>query len=144
MKIMYYSLENIQEIIDIIVKKTIHTRFFLLDGQLGSGKTTLVRCILESLGIKGIITSPTFTYINIYYSPILNKNIYHFDLYRLTSLDEFYALGLDEFLEDQNALFFIEWPGLILPAIKKNNELCEISIKYVQDSNQRNIIINDK
>lgn len=140
---MLYTLENIHEIVDTIIKKTNHIRFFLLHGNLGAGKTTLVRHILEKIGIKEPITSPTFTYINIYYSPILQKKIYHFDLYRLTHLDEFYALALDEFLEDEHSIVFIEWPELLLPIMKKNHNFSEIFLNYGSDHNQRNIIIKD-
>lgn len=142
---MTYDFDHIQDIVDIIVaKKTNHLRFFLLFGDLGVGKTTLVRFILEKIDIKELIISPTFTYINMYYSPLLKKKIYHLDLYRLSSLDEFYALGLNEFLEDPESLVFIEWPELIIPIIEKSFHFCEIFLQHTKEEHIRAITIQEK
>jgi len=141
---MVYSLEHIPEIVDIILAKTKNVRFFLLHGDLGSGKTTLLRSVFEEMGIKEPVTSPTFTYVNIYYSPLLEKKIYHFDLYRLITLDEFYALALDESFEDQNTLIFIEWPELISPVIQKSFNFCEIFLYHTKEENTREVIIKQK
>ncbi len=77
-----------------------------LTGNLGSGKTTFVREALRSIGVKGIIKSPTYTLVEPYF--INNVNIYHFDLYRFSSPDEWFDAGFDEyFLSTQ--ISFIEW-----------------------------------
>ncbi len=78
----------------------------LLHGDLGAGKTTLSKSIIHSLtGVDPmLIDSPTFTYVN-EYSP----NIFHFDLYRLTSEETFYEKGFDEYFSE-NTICIVEWP----------------------------------
>ena len=79
-----------------------------LEGDLGSGKTTLVKEILKSLGLSEPVTSPTFTIIEPYL--IKNKKIYHIDLYRIESRKELEVLGIEEYSAENDCLIFIEWP----------------------------------
>ncbi len=76
------------------------------DGDLGSGKTTLIKGIAKGLGIKQAkVNSPTFVLMNIYEGKM---PLFHFDLYRLNSIEEIYAIGYDEFLYGEG-LSVIEW-----------------------------------
>lgn len=88
-----------------------------LHGDLGAGKTTLVRGALRALGYEGAVRSPTYTLLERY--ELGGKVIVHFDLYRLADPEELHALGLRELLEEAAMLFF-EWPergeGLLPPA----------------------------
>ncbi|HKE43952.1 MAG TPA: tRNA (adenosine(37)-N6)-threonylcarbamoyltransferase complex ATPase subunit type 1 TsaE [Steroidobacteraceae bacterium] len=78
-----------------------------LKGELGAGKTTLVRGVLRALGIQGTVRSPTFTLLETYSAPPLE--IAHLDLYRVQSAQEIEALGVRELLEPGRVLL-IEWP----------------------------------
>jgi tRNA threonylcarbamoyladenosine biosynthesis protein TsaE len=78
-----------------------------ISGELGAGKTTLVRAICAGYGSAAEVTSPTFTLVHQYPAP--KSLIYHVDLYRLRSSDELTNLGWDEMLAD-DALVLIEWP----------------------------------
>ncbi len=72
----------------------------VLSGELGSGKTKFVQGILEYFGLANEISSPTFTIVNEHTKNDIN--IYHFDVYRLADIDEFFAMGGDEYFLNRN------------------------------------------
>ncbi|PMB54546.1 tRNA (adenosine(37)-N6)-threonylcarbamoyltransferase complex ATPase subunit type 1 TsaE [Coxiella endosymbiont of Rhipicephalus microplus] len=78
-----------------------------LSGELGSGKTTLVRGFLRGLGYRGLVKSPTYSLIEIY--KLSTVEIVHVDLYRLEEPEEYLNLGLSDYLKN-NSILLIEWP----------------------------------
>lgn len=88
----------------------------ILSGDLGSGKTKFTEGILSHFGLENEISSPTFTIVNEYNSKTVP--IYHFDVYRLSDVDEFFAIGGEEYL--QNGICIIEWGELIESILPKN------------------------
>lgn len=89
----------------------------VLTGDLGMGKTKFTQGILEYFDLGEEISSPTFTIVNEYNAKDLN--IYHFDVYRLSDLDEFYAIGGDEYFSQ--GICIIEWGELIKDALPKEH-----------------------
>lgn len=81
---------------------------WLLKGEMGAGKTTLVKEVVHQFGIDATVSSPTFSIVNQYGNPARGI-IYHFDLYRLKSESEAFDIGLDEYLTSGD-LCLIEWP----------------------------------
>ena len=125
-----YSLDDLNRI-DIALKKPM---IVFLCGDLWSGKTTLSQHILWNiLGIKNEICSPTYTYYNKY------DDHYHFDLYRLSHYDEFFAIWWEEILDNNAWIILIEWPEIIQ---KYYSPDITISLeKDPQEENVRNISI---
>lgn len=109
-------------------------RVWVLRGTLGAGKTTLVQEMLALLGVHGPIQSPTYTYVSVY--PLSDgRVVYHFDLYRLSSHQEFVQAGFDEYLYDERSLCFIEWPDIIAHALPQ--ETVFITLDYLSDEKRQ-------
>lgn len=86
-------------------------KIFALYGEMGAGKTSLIKSFIKQLGAEDRGQSPTFSIVNTYKTD--NSPIYHFDMYRLRSEEEVYDIGFEEYLSDLNAYVFIEWPEKI-------------------------------
>ncbi len=95
----------------------------VLTGELGSGKTKFVEGFLSFFGLQEEISSPTFTIVNEYSAKDIN--IYHFDVYRLADVSEFYAIGGEEYFD--KGICLIEWGELIEDALPE--EFIKISFK---------------
>lgn len=92
-------------------------KVFAIYGDLGAGKTTLVRSICEELLTEDIVKSPTFAIVNEYESP--RGPVYHFDFYRISRLEEAYDLGYEEYFYSGNYCF-IEWPERVEELIPRD------------------------
>jgi tRNA threonylcarbamoyladenosine biosynthesis protein TsaE len=104
-----YSLENISNAVNQLLEVINHgPKIWLFRGQMGAGKTTLVKEIGQQLKIKSIVQSPTFSLVNPYETES-GQIMYHFDLYRLENVHEAIDIGIEEYL-DSGHLCFIEWP----------------------------------
>jgi tRNA threonylcarbamoyladenosine biosynthesis protein TsaE len=107
-------------------------------GEMGSGKTTIIKQICKSLDVVDNTSSPSFSLINEYKS-LENKSIYHFDFYRLNHADEAYDLGYEEYFYS-NQLCLIEWPEKVEPLLpvphiridiliaEKNERIIEVKV----------------
>ncbi len=87
-----------------------------LCGDLGAGKTTLVRGLLRTLGYTGIVRSPTYTLVELY--AISNLHLYHFDFYRFSQPEEYLDTGLDEYFQG-HAVCLVEWPERAAPYVPR-------------------------
>lgn len=115
-----FSPDQTKQIAADFVKTLKGGEIIFLEGELGTGKTTFVQGAARALGYDGPVRSPTFTIINIYpTSHEKIKKIIHVDLYRIKNLSELRALDLEEYLDDQNAVIFIEWPQMVESILKK-------------------------
>jgi tRNA threonylcarbamoyladenosine biosynthesis protein TsaE len=96
----------------------------LLYGNLGSGKTFLVKQFAKVLGVKDDVTSPTFSIINQYSGPVL---INHIDLYRIADSRELTNLGLEDIWE-MESINFVEWPQIVENYIQGNHYRITITV----------------
>ena len=123
-----------KKIANIIKNNKLFSQIILLTGDLGAGKTVLVKGIAEGLGINFEITSPTFNLINEYNN---NPGLLHMDFYRIDSKEELLGLGIEEYIarEDVKA---IEWPQLVFDYI--TDDFLYIKIKRLSE-NKRKIVL---
>lgn len=121
------TFDQLPEIVDCFVAVMPECSIFTFQGPLGAGKTTIIQRILKKCGISDVMPSPTFTYLNWYVNQ-KGQTFYHFDLYRMESLDDFLQAGFDEYLYEENSWSFIEWPEIIAPLLKKS--ICAVTIDY--------------
>lgn len=130
-----YTLDVIDSVAEDFVALFPLTSVFTFAGELGAGKTTLVKALLHKCGVENdIIHSPTFTYLNIY-SNTQGMIFYHFDLYRLKSLQDFLSAGFQEYLYQPDSIALIEWPETIMPLVMQRAVHCVID--YHGDDRRR-------
>ncbi len=98
------------DIARLILQSHAEHRVFALHGELGAGKTTLIKAFCEALGVADATSSPSFAIVN-EYRMADDRPVYHFDLYRLRDAHELLDIGFEEYL-DSGAYCFIEWPEL--------------------------------
>lgn len=99
----------------------------LFQGDLGAGKTTLIKSICKAKGVEKEVSSPTFNIVNEYESS--TGLIYHFDFYRLEDEEEAYEIGAEEYFYSGN-LCLIEWPEKIERILPEKNECLIVKIKH--------------
>ena len=129
-----YSLKELQTVAKQLIKN-LKSKTILLEGDMGVGKTTLIKELVKALGSADEVSSPTFSIVNEY--ELKNDKIYHFDFYRIKDIEEAYNFGIEDYL-DSNNWIIIEWPELIEELIiDKYNRI----ILSVNDDNTRNIVL---
>ena len=105
-----FQINQLKEV-SVNVKEKIKTNIVLISGEMGVGKTTLIKEVLLSMKVIENVSSPTFSIINEYITG-QNKIVYHMDLYRIKNISEIEGIGLFEYLESGN-LCIIEWGDMI-------------------------------
>lgn len=120
-----FSLEQINEVAKQILAED-PKKVILFHGEMGAGKTTLIKALAKSLGVEGPTSSPTFSLVN-EYQTIDNKLLYHFDMYRLKNETEALDMGIDEYLYSGNWCF-IEWAEKIPNLIPETHSIVEIKL----------------
>lgn len=103
-----------------------------LVGDLGTGKTALTKAIAEGMGIDDVITSPTFNIVKEYNSGRIP--LYHFDVYRISDVDEMYELGYEEYFYGEG-ICIVEWADIIEEIIPEN--ALRINIEYGEKEGER-------
>ena len=133
-----YNLDNINKASKLVIDN-IKTTVVRIDGKMGAGKTKIISNICMQLGVKEVITSPTFSLINTYQST--NGPIYHFDFYRLQNSNEALDFGIEEYLESGNVCF-LEWAEKIENHLPLSYD--HYILKVLNDNTRRIFSLNGK
>lgn len=110
-----------------------------LEGEMGAGKTTLIRALCATLGVLDDVSSPTFALINEYRDG-LGRPVYHFDCYRLDSAEEGARLGLAEYF-DSGYLCLVEWPARVAELLPPQLVRVELTVTGPES---RQLVINNE
>ena len=127
-----FSLDEINEVAQKILSQN-PKKVILFNGNMGVGKTTLIKSLAKNLGVNDATSSPTFSLVN-EYQIANNQYIYHFDVYRLKSETEALDMGIDEYLYSGNWCF-IEWAENIPNLIP--DEHSTITIEQLPDGKRK-------
>ncbi len=123
--IVDYTLEQLPQIATQIIDKA-SDKILLFYGEMGVGKTTLIKEIIKQLEVDEVVTSPTFSLVNEYASG-KGETIYHFDFYRIADENEVLDIGIDEYFDSGNWCL-IEWPENIKNIVPLNAVRIDISL----------------
>lgn len=138
-EIITYSEEETKKIARDIASKIEKIKVIVLNGELGAGKTKFTEGFLSYFGLENEISSPTFTIVNEYKNNEIS--IFHFDVYRLSDIDEFYSIGGEEYFS--KGICIIEWGEIIQEALPKHYIKVDIKIDD-KDLEKRIITIQEK
>jgi tRNA threonylcarbamoyladenosine biosynthesis protein TsaE len=122
-KIEVNGLADLEQSAKQIITFAQDEMIFIFEGEMGAGKTTLIKELAKTLGVTEIVTSPTFSIVNEYDAD--GRIIYHFDFYRIKNLQEAYDIGYEEYFYSGN-ICFIEWPEKIAPLLPEHYVKIEI------------------
>jgi tRNA threonylcarbamoyladenosine biosynthesis protein TsaE len=132
---LIYKLSDLEKASNFVLKN-VNRDIILITGEVGTGKTTLIKEYCKLIGVEEIVNSPTYTLINEYQNK--RGKIVHMDLYRLKDINEINELGLFEYLE--NNIVIIEWPEIILKMIDIKYSI--INITFINEK-ERKLSINN-
>ncbi len=127
-----FSLDQINEVANKIITQN-PKKIILFNGEMGVGKTTLIKQLCKNLGVQEATSSPTFSLVNEYKTND-NQLVYHFDVYRLKAETEALDMGIDEYLYSGNWCF-IEWSEKIPNLIPEQHSI--INIELLENGNRK-------
>lgn len=134
---MKYVIDTIDDVAKTVIA-SVTSKTILVYGDMGAGKTTLIKSLVKQLGSKDDVSSPTYSLVNEY--EIKNDKIYHFDLYRVKDMEEAYNFGIEDYLYAGHWVI-IEWPQVIESIIPDGFNRIDLTIN---DNKSRNIALNLK
>lgn len=121
------DISSLSKVTEHLISLMDEYKIFLLKGDLGAGKTTLVKQWMKDLGIEEDVSSPTFSIINEYRNA--THSVYHMDMYRLKEIDEALNIGIEEYIYGSDSFNIIEWPSLIMDLIDDPYVMIHINVE---------------
>ena len=134
--ISIHSEEELPEVADALLDALNGRTVVALRGEMGAGKTTLIRAVADALGVEDQVTSPTFALVN-QYEGANGERLFHFDFYRIDDEREAFDLGYEEYFYSGD-LCFVEWPEKIESLLPE--EVVEVCIR-VDSPTERTFVI---
>ncbi|UMB61066.1 tRNA (adenosine(37)-N6)-threonylcarbamoyltransferase complex ATPase subunit type 1 TsaE [Lutibacter sp. A80] len=119
-----YTLEELPLIAEEVIEFSKH-KVLLFYGEMGVGKTTLIKEIVKKLGVLDTVSSPTFSLVNEYHS-LNNEKVYHFDFYRIDKEEEAMDMGIEEYFYS-NCWCLVEWPNKVENLLPLNSVIIKIT-----------------
>ncbi|HEY9114743.1 MAG TPA: tRNA (adenosine(37)-N6)-threonylcarbamoyltransferase complex ATPase subunit type 1 TsaE [Bacteroidales bacterium] len=129
-----HSVSELAAISKSMISEMGDERIFAFEGKMGAGKTTLIKSVCEVLGVEDVVSSPTFSLVNVYNDKDGN-NIYHFDFYRIKKLEEVFDIGYEEYFYSGDYCL-IEWPEMVKQVMPDSYVLVSIEV----DDNENRLI----
>ena len=120
-----YSINNISSVAARVLAAASPQKIFLFYGEMGAGKTTLIKALCQQLGINGQVSSPTFAIVNEYSAG--QDKVFHFDFYRLKNETEALDMGYEEYFFS-GRYCFVEWPEKIPNLLPPSYEAVRITV----------------
>jgi len=127
-----YELSEIDSIVEQLLSE-VTSKTLLFYGEMGAGKTTLIKALIKALGSADIVSSPTFSLVNEYHTN--QGKIYHFDFYRIEDETEALDMGFEDYL-DSDSWKLIEWPQKIENLLEADMQKVEV---FIEDENIRKL-----
>lgn len=128
------NLSELENAARAILNSIGDSRFICFYGSMAAGKTTLIKAMCAELGVKDVVTSPTFALIN-EYKTAKGTKVFHFDFYRIRKLEEVYDFGYEEYFYNNDGLCLIEWPELVEDLLPSEN-VCRLTITVNSDQSR--------
>jgi tRNA threonylcarbamoyladenosine biosynthesis protein TsaE len=119
------DLSDLPQVAQQLLEFSKGEKIFIFDGDMGAGKTTFIKSFCRVLGVKDVVSSPTYSIVNEYESA--NGPVYHFDFYRIKDIQEAYDLGYEEYFYG-GGICLIEWPERVAELLPEHLIKVEISI----------------
>ena len=141
MKIQVNGIADLAAAAQTFVENMGDETVYAFYGEMGAGKTTFINALTRALGVEDdIVNSPSFSIVNEYRSDTTAELIYHFDLYRIESLDDAMDIGIEDYF-DSGALCLLEWPERISEMLPDDTVPVTIT---VNDDDSRTITVGDE
>ena len=126
------NIEELSQVSDLLISLRDKSNIIAFYGNMGAGKTTLIKNLCAQLGVQDEVNSPTFALVNEYQTDTFDS-IFHFDFYRIKSLEEVFDIGYEDYFYG-GSLCLLEWPELIDPLMPEHFIKVEITFGETDDA----------